>query len=245
LPQRSSGDLAGLAKQRNVTSVLIDADDGSAKTQSNKGTQISDLTLSIAQKLQRALEAQGIEAQLTRASAEPVGPGAKLEKIVNSRAQLLVSIRIGESEFAEQGGYRILYVTDDVDYNASRIAELEQTGLLPIELNYYQFQERNKMISSALLNSLKRVAARDPIAINPCPLFLSKRAPMASAMVVVGYITSANDAQRLLDPARQDELVSAIADGIIQYRSHVGGGTTPVPAPTPVPEGLASSGAPQ
>lgn len=233
IPRKSAADLAALASQSNVQKVVIDPDDGNLLT-SSKGNEVSALTLAIAQKLQAVLQSKGIEAVLTRSTADPVSFGKKLELINSSGAQLMISVRVGESDFAEVSGYRILYVGDSVDYNAThRTREGEDTSLVPPDLNYMRFSEKNKMFGSALLSSLKRLLQEDAIGVNPSPLFLAKRAPMTSALVIVGYITNSRDAGRLLDGDKQQQLAEALAEGIAQFGRSSG---------LPAPSGVAAAG---
>lgn len=233
IPQRNREELLRLAQQRGVNAVVIDPDGGSP--QSRRGEQIGALTLAVAQKLQSALEARGIQSVLTRTGAEPVPLGKKLEIINNSQAQALITLRVGESEFSELAGYRVLYPEDSVDFNAG-MASSSDEGPVPMELNYRAFQDKNKVLGSALMNALKRAIKGEGVGINPSPLLLGKRAPMASALVVVGYITNPLDAQRLLDAQQQENLAAALAEGMAQYGSHLGAGL-PVPGGVSITEG--------
>jgi N-acetylmuramoyl-L-alanine amidase len=148
--------------------------------------------------------------------------GKKLEIINNSGAQAMIIISVGQSpDFTDMAGYRILYVTDSVDYSAMKAGTIEGTDTVPMELNYRSFQTQNKVLGSALLNTMSKAVDRDPIGINPAPLYLAKRAPMASSEVVVGYLTNPADSKRLADSQSQDRIASAIVDGITDYASHL------------------------
>lgn len=224
IKQRAPADLQTLLRDTTVRKVVIDPDAGTAPTET-QAKQISDLTLEIALKLKNRLEARGIDVEMTRNTGDRVDPGRKLEIITNSNAQCLVSLSVSSS-LPDVAGFRIMYPNESVDYNAAQPGE--EAALVPLELNYRQFQDRSKVLSSAILNGLKRVIEKEPVGISPAPLFLQKRAPMASTFVVVGYMTNSGDAGRLMDSSHQDMLATAISEAIGEFGSHVadaGGGS--------------------
>jgi N-acetylmuramoyl-L-alanine amidase len=218
IKQRAPADLNTLLRDTSVRKVVIDPDiaeqSGASDEQSQK---IGELTLSVALKLKNRLEARGIEVELTRNGAERASMGRKLEIVTNSGAQALISLGIGTT-MPDVSGFRIFFPNESVDYNASHPAE--PTALVPLELNYKQFEERSKVLSSAILNSLKRVVEKEPIGLSPVPLYLQKRAPMASTYIVLGYISNPSDASRLMDETHQDMLATAISEALGDFGSH-------------------------
>lgn len=215
--QRRKSDLQLLASQGAIRKVIVDPDNAESAAASSRAQQISALTLMIAQKVKSKLESKGFEAVLTRSDDQYVPAGKKLEIITGSNAQVLLSIRIGDTEFPDVSGYRILYVSDAVDYAAAKPGEREQNALFPLELSYLAFQEKNKVLSSAMLNAMKALTSENPVGVNPMPLYYAKRAPMASTLVEVGYISNGSDAKRLLDPGQQEQLAGALVGGLTEY----------------------------
>lgn len=222
IPTRRKAELESLAANGQVHRVVIHADDSDFDSVSSVGKQGAQICLEIAQRLKTQLQSKGIDSVLTRASAERVPLGKKLETINNSGAQVLIIISVGQNpDFSEMSGYRILYVTDSVDYSAVKAGNVEGSDLVPMDLYYRSFQSQNKVLGSALLNTMNKALDRDPVGINPAPLYLAKRAPMASAEVVVGYLTNPADARRLSDTQSQDRVAAAIVEGITDYASHL------------------------
>jgi len=231
IPQRSRAELESLATADKIQKVVIHPDDSSFDSISEFGKQGAAITLSIAQKLQAQLKSKGINAVLTRTSAQRVPLGKELEIINGSGAQVLIIVSVGENpDFKELAGYRVLYVTESVDYTATKAGALESGENVPLDLNYRSFQTGNRMLGTALNNALRDAVNREPIGINPAPLFLAKRAPMHSAAVVAGYLSNSADRRRLEDDKHQDELAAAIAQGITEFGGHMGQATSRITA---------------
>ncbi len=219
---RKLSELQSLAKERTLRKVVLDPDDGDFFLPGNKGREVSALTLDLARRVKAQLELKGVEVELTRTDATRVPLGRKLEIATNTDAQALVSIRVSTSEFPETGGFRILYMNDSVDADARRALGGDGSENVPFEMQYRPFQERNRMLAGALATGLRKVVARDPVGMNPAPLRVHRQAPMASALVVAGYVTNAADARRLRDDAQLDLLAAAITEGIVQFGKSIG-----------------------
>lgn len=219
---KTSTQLQQLATQKGLHKVVVDPDDSEMALAGNAGREAAAISLEIAKRLKTRLEEKGLSVVMTRTDAQHVSLAKRLEIINESGAQLLLSVRVGASNFPEMDGYRILYTADSVDYNASHSAEKDSSDQVPIDMNYRPFQGQSQMLGSALQNALKRILSREPVGTNPCPLFLEKRAPMASAMVVLGYVTNATDYARLRNQSHLEMLSAALTDGILDFGNHLG-----------------------
>ena len=214
---RTLADLRDLATRRELRKVVLDPDDGDFFMGGDRGREVSALTLNIAQRVKAQLELRGLAVELTRTDANRPPVGRKLEIIANSDAQALVSIRIASSDFAQTGGYSLFFVNDTVDPAAGGPADADASQPVPLEATYRPFQERNRLLVASLAATMKRLVNREANGITPAPLYLHRRSPMASAMLVVGYVTNADDLRRLRDDAQLDALATTIADGIAQF----------------------------
>jgi N-acetylmuramoyl-L-alanine amidase len=212
----TTSDLQALAAEKGLTKVVLDPGDAN-DAGSVSGREAFAISLEIARKVKARLELKGITAELTRYDSQRVSPARMLETVTNSGAQVLLSIRAGVSPSPEMAGYRILHVNESVDHNALRAPAKEINDALPLDQNYKPFQERSRILGSAMLAGLKAVTERDAVGMVPAPLFLAKRAPMASVLVVAGYITNPGDRARLVDQAKQDELADALTEALVQY----------------------------
>ncbi|MCX7718719.1 MAG: N-acetylmuramoyl-L-alanine amidase [Candidatus Sumerlaeaceae bacterium] len=223
----TEAELQALAGVTTLKKVVLDPDDGPDPAAGSLGKEASELSLELARKVEARLKMRGIETELTRSSSQAVSLGRKLEIVTNSGAQALVSLRIGISGFSDASGARVFYTNDSVDFRMGRPAVREAGGTAAPEANYLPFQQRNKALALALLDAVKRATPREGSEeASPVPLWLARRAPMASAMVMPGYITNSLDALILRDPQRQDALADALAEAIANF-----GAALEAPAP--------------
>ncbi|MBX7246864.1 MAG: N-acetylmuramoyl-L-alanine amidase [Candidatus Sumerlaeaceae bacterium] len=225
IPKFTLSELQSAAGEAKVRKVVVDPDDGDPAA-GRLSEEVANINLEIARKIKGRLESSGISVELTRDSNKRIPPGKKLEIITNSGAQALISVRIGASDFPDVGGTRVLFTNDSVDSRGNQTLTKQSTGSVPTDLNYLPFQQRNNVLGSALLNALKGLTGGQSAGINPVPLYLQRRAPMASALVVVGYITNPADAKRLRDPAEQDKIADALAEGVVQFGGHMDSGSS-------------------
>lgn len=223
LPLKTKAELESIAAATGIQKVVIHPDDSGLLDGTSTGRLASAVSLTVAQKLKDQLVARGIDAELTRSGTDRIGLAEELKAIHNSNAQLLVMVSVGYNpDFSDLGGFRVLFVQDSVDYNAMRSGTMDGSEQVPLELSYRSFQTLNKVLGTALLTALKNATQREPVGINPAPLFLAKRAPMASAEVVLGYLTNPADEKRLQEDGTQEQLASALVEGIVQYGQYLG-----------------------
>lgn len=214
----NSSKLQDMAAVRTVRKVLIHPDEGGIERTDEYGKESARLSLEIAQRVRQQLLEEGLEVEMTRTSAEPVTAGEILQTITRSEAQILVVVSVGYStSFQDLGGYRIFFMNDSVDYNSLRENIYDASEVVPTEMNYKPFQNMSRVLASSLRNSVMTALEREPVGMNPAPLYFVRRAPMASAAVVAGYLSNPADARRLTDPAQQDALARGLVDGIKNY----------------------------
>ena len=234
----TEAELQALAGVTTLKKVVIDPDDGPDPAAGSLGAEASELSLELARKVAARLKMRGIETELTRNGPQRVALGRKLEIVTNSGAQALVSLRVGISGFSDASGARVFYTNDSVDFRMGRPAARDASGTAAPETNYLPFQQRSEALALALLDAVKRGALREDTAdASPAPLWLARRAPMASALVMLGYVTNSLDALILRDPQRQDGLADALAESIAGFATAL---EAPAPASTRRP-GVASA----
>ena len=223
----SSSQLEKMAAVRSVKKVLIHPDQSGIEREDQYGKEAARLSLAIAQKLKTELEAAGFEAVLTHKTEDSVTIGQSLETVSKSGAQVFLVVAVGYStSFQDLGGYRVFYMNESVDYNTLRDRTFDASEMVPTDLNYRPFENGSKILASSVKNSVKAALDRDPVGMNPAPNYLTRRAPMASAVVEVGYLSNPADAKRLTDSAEQDSMVKALSEGIENFASQVSEGKT-------------------
>jgi len=149
-----------------------------------------------------------------------------VETISKSGAQILLVISVGYStSFEDLGGYRLFYMNESVDYHSLNPRTFDASEVVPTEYNYRPFQSASKVLVSSIKNSVsKTLGDREPVGTNPVPDYLSRRAPMAAATAVVGYLSNPADARRLVDGTEQDAMAAALAEGIRNYSAQLSQG---------------------
>ena len=218
----SAEQLKTAAARTDVAKVILDPDDGDFFVGSGRGKDVSALTLNIAQRVKAQLELRGMQVELTRSDTTRPPLGRKLEIITNGDAQALVSIRLASSEMEETGGFRLMTMSESVDANARTPLPQETGQAVPLEMNYRPFEERSRLLATALATTMKRLVNKEGNGTIPAPIYLLRRSPMASAVLVAGYVSNVEDMKRLRDDAQLDALAAAVADGIVQYARNLG-----------------------
>jgi N-acetylmuramoyl-L-alanine amidase len=224
IPGFKFSELASRASERSIKKIVIHPDD-SPVSKGAGSLSGPEITLDIAQRVQAQLESKGIQIVLTRTSTTPTPLGKKLEIIMNSGAQALLIISVSENpDFPDLAGFRVLYANDSVDYGAIRTGTSDPMDQAPAEMNYRPFQNANKILATATQNALRQALDREPVGLNPAPLYLARRAPMASTQVVLGYLSNSGDARRLTEMVNQDKIAAALVAAIETYAAHVSQG---------------------
>jgi len=209
-------ELENRAQRPAIRTVLIDPDEGIANDASAEARRQSHLTLQLAMKLKRHLESRGYRAELTREDTQYVPLAVKVERIRSSDADLLLMVRVGSNPSASVAGSRVLYPSPTADYLVGK-PEVGASEIVPPEQTYVAFAERSKSLATLCLTALKSEVPADTTSMLPAPLFLGRRAPMASVLVMPGYLSSPADRARLLDEGRQDQVTDLLAEAVAQY----------------------------
>jgi N-acetylmuramoyl-L-alanine amidase len=211
-------ELEAKAKRTQLRKIVLDPDDGSFPSDSADVRRMSGVTLQITQKIKSRLAQKGYEVELTREDAQPVSLSQKLERIIASDGDLLLSIRVGISPSADTAGVRVLYPSQTTDYSVGK-SDAANGNTVPLDQQYTPFVERSKSLASLCLSALKNEFSGDDSALLPAPLYFGRRAPMPSILIVTGYISNPSDRNRLLDEMRQDRIAELLARAIDQFAS--------------------------
>ncbi len=212
------GELERRAQRANVTTILLDPDEGVAANAGSEQRRQSHLTLELAMKLRAILEARGYKVELTREDPHYVSLAQKLERIRSSSADLLLSLRAGWNSSATVSGGRVFYPSPATDYSLGKALSANNVEY-PIEQTYRPFAEKSKTFASVCAGALKNELPAENAGPLPAPLFLARRAPMPSITVLLGYLSNSGDRNRLLDESHQNQLVERLAEAIDQYKA--------------------------
>ena len=173
--------------------LLLDAGHGGKDPgTSGNGMQEKNLTLTIAQKIEQELQGSGIKVYMTRDSDVYPENSARAQT-ANDIADLMVSIHINSGPETANGTeslYQVHANDSSSRLTSKQLAEILQASMI-----------------SGTGNTNRGVKLRTD-------LLILNRTTVPSAIVEVVFITNTGDALKISNPAYQDQVAQAIADGI-------------------------------
>ena len=173
--------------------LLLDAGHGGKDPgTSGNGMQEKNLTLTIAQKIEQELRGSGIKVYMTRDS-DVYPENSTRAQTANDIADLMVSIHINSGPETANGTeslYQVHANDSSSRLTSKQLAEILQASMI-----------------SGTGNTNRGVKLRTD-------LLILNRTTVPSAIVEVIFITNTGDALKISNPAYQDQVAQAIADGI-------------------------------
>lgn len=152
------------------------------------GLQEKGITMDISQQVAALLERQGVQAVLTRQDDRDLDLAPRVQLAQRLNASLFVSIHA----------------------NAISLSRPDINGL---ETYYFG----NDRLARAIHNSvLQGTGVRDR-GVRKSRFYVLRQTSMPSVLVEVGFVTGAEDAPRLANPAYRSQMAASIARGILQY----------------------------
>lgn len=194
------------------------------------------LTLQIARRVARKLEKAGGKVVMTRTADEAV-PLAQRAAMANARqADLFLSIHLnsmpGKARKTTAGIETYFLSADATDASAKAVAARENADRLAGEerdrddpvagildsLGDAQALEESSRLAYAVHERLvARVKAEDR-GVKQAPFYVLAGARMAAVLLEVGFLSHAQESKKLAQPAYQEELAAAVAEGVLAWR---------------------------
>ncbi|WP_338631415.1 SH3 domain-containing protein [Clostridium baratii] len=176
---------------RNYYKVFIDPghggyDDGS----SGNGLLEDELNLQIGLKLQKKLEARGIEVKMSRTTDEYLSLGERAEMANEYGADIFVSNHINSFDQASANG---------------------------IETYYHRDKSSHKPLSDDIQNNAIKQTGAVNRGVKNANFAVLRESTMPSSLFEAGFISNKAEASKLGSDAYQDKLATALADGIEKY----------------------------
>jgi N-acetylmuramoyl-L-alanine amidase len=174
--------------------VILDPGHGGSDTGvvSSLGVQEKDITLTLCQAIAKRLRQQSnLRVILTRIDDRKLSNEQRLQTVQRIKADVVISVHLGSTNPADPGvnGLRTYYLEASAQSQA-----IAQTL-------------HNDILNNAQILDQGVVSARFP---------LLRLAPVPVVQIDAGYLTGAEDSQRLTDPTTRALLVKAIAQSIQQ-----------------------------
>ena len=234
----SARQVADMASQLglSVQRVFIDAGHGGRDpgTSHNKVVERT-ITLDIALRLGRLLEANGLDVVYSRRDDRAVGLSQRTVAANRKECDLFVSIHVNANEDRSVQGFETYYLDFASNQHAARVAALEnarserrlgnmQSMLAEVMLSA-RVDESRRLASDIQRLSLFRLKRRGYEVRNngtkSAPFHVLLGANMPAVLVEVGYCTHGQEAKRLLDAKYRHALAEGLAEGILAYRDRL------------------------
>jgi N-acetylmuramoyl-L-alanine amidase len=205
---------------------------------SPKGDKEKELTLQIARRVKRRLEALGGRVLLTRSGDTRV-PLANRAAVANAvRADLFVSIHLNsmptEASRRSSSGVETYFLSADASdagaeasaarENADRLAGEPQpdkddpVAAILEDLEAADALAGSSRLAHALHEKLVAALATENRGVKQAPFYVLAGARMPAVLLEVGFISNEAEAARLRTPAHQEKIAAAVAEGVQAWR---------------------------
>jgi N-acetylmuramoyl-L-alanine amidase len=154
------------------------------------GLQEKQVIFPISQRVAALLEAQGVVVVMTRQQDTTLDLQVRADIANRAQANLFVSIHA----------------------NAISMSRPDVNGI-----ETYHSSESGRRLAATLQASMLAATGMRDRGVKQARFYVLRATNMPSALVEVGFVTGAQDAPRLADPAWRETMAQAIARGILQY----------------------------
>ncbi len=195
--------------------------------ESGSGLMEKEITLAVARRLARVLEARGYRVRLTRDGDQKRALTDRTALANRLDALAFVSLHANAFTASSVSGAETYYMSIDEasDADAAAVADLENRagassgGRTPLDLILWDLAQAEVLNESAQLaltvqQSLNsQLGARDR-GVRQAPFVVLTGATMPAILVEVGFLSNSREADLLAQPDHQQKLAEAIASGI-------------------------------
>jgi N-acetylmuramoyl-L-alanine amidase len=233
--------LLDLPPAGGLRTIVIDAGHGGEDMGSKgaQGTLEKNVTLAVARRLKGSIESRlGVRVLLTRDSDAMVPADQRAALANNNKADLFISLHANASVRPAVAGAEVFYLSlDGYGEQAQRASQgapealpVVGGGIRTIEITPWEMAQARHIGESTSFARAVETALRErgvPMsarALQQAPFRVLVGANMPAVLVEMGFLTNAQDEQRLAGDAQQGALVQALLDGILRYRAS-GSGT--------------------
>jgi len=154
------------------------------------GLQEKQVIFPISQRVRQLLEQQGVQVVMTRYSDQTVELQSRVDIAERANADLFVSIHA----------------------NAINLSRPDVNGI-----ETYYFSAAGRRLAEVIHASMLSASGMNDRGVRQARFFVLRRTSMPATLLEVGFVTGAQDAPRLADPAWRQRMAEAIAQGILGY----------------------------
>lgn len=188
-----------------------------------------DLTLDIAQRVDRLLQTQGVATVLTRIGDSYVSLADRAALANRTRGCILVSIHFNEGNKNVSTGVETYYAERQLTAAKPVLAWLPFLQRPAIELPNVESQSLAGFIQDAVVTRTQSVNR----GTKAQQFFVIANVQVPAVLVEGGFLSNKDEMAKLINGDYRERLAAAIAEGILQYRDVMKQRQEAVPAGTP------------
>ncbi|MCG3148147.1 MAG: hypothetical protein PCFJNLEI_01589 [Verrucomicrobiae bacterium] len=203
-----------------VRTVVLDPGHGGNDTGA-RGPQALEkvLTLDVAKRVQRQLEAAGLNVSLTRTRDTTLGLAERVMIAERRRADLLVSIHFNSGGSAE--GIETYCVPPAGAASTAVSARNLFSHAADKTCAGNKFDERNVWLAHCVQRNLLKATGANDRGVRRARFVVIRDAKCPAILIEAGFLSNRSEEKRIRTPAYRDKLVEAITDGILEYKKSV------------------------
>ena len=212
------GQVPPARPQEPFSLVVLDPGHGGQDSGAMSGNTLEkDLTLDVAWRVERLLQAQGLATLMTRAGDAYVSLADRAALANRARDCVFVSIHFDEGNKPVSTGVETYYAAHQITGGSFLASWLPFLWRALSESPNSESQSLAGSIQEALV---ARTRALDR-GTKPRQFFVIANVTSPAALVEGGFLTNKEDISRLASENYREEIAAAVADGILRYRNAV------------------------
>jgi N-acetylmuramoyl-L-alanine amidase len=217
-PAKRSTTAQTVPASEPFTVVVLDPGHGGQDSGAMSGGVLEkDLTLDVARRIDRLLEAEGIATLMTRLGDTYVSPADRAAFANRVRNCIFVSIHFNHDNQSVSSGVETYYAARQITAGSFPASWLPFWWRALSESPNSESQNLAGFIQEALV---ARTRAGDR-GTNPRQFFVIANVTCPAALVEGGFLTNKEDISKLASEVYREEIAAAVADGILRYRAAV------------------------
>ncbi len=222
-------------KPPGIQVIVVDAGHGGNETGAKgpSGLLEKDVTLDVAKRIQAGLTKRlGVKVILTRDADRQVSLDDRTAVANHERADLFLSVHVNASLAKEARGAETYFLSYQATDDESRaIAALENNalgvesppgntglGLVLWDLAQSQYLAESSQLAETIQQNLNQALRIESRGIKQAPFRVLMGATMPAVLVEIGFITNAEEEQKLKEDAYRDRIAGAIVDSVAAFK---------------------------
>ena len=209
-----------LPSKTPVRTVVLDPGHGGSDRGTSGATgREKELTLDLAKRVQRLLEAAGVKVVLTRQTDDNVSLDERVAITERRHADLFVSLHFNSGGSAQ--GIETYCVPPAGAVSTANAFRRFFGGGGDDRCTSNQFDEKNVWLAHCVQRQLLNITGANDRGIRRARYVVIRDASCPAILVESGFLSNPVEEQRLLSAEYRDKLAKGITDGILDYRKTV------------------------